>query len=391
MARVAIVLSLLIALLVGTAALLQWVPALNFQLFTLALGGTEWSPWLIIASLVGIGVGWLGWRGGTWRGLAGLSLIINLLALLVLSQRLWASISTPPLVRSTMPDVTSAGPGTFSLAAFFASEPSAGVTIQPNVRYATVDGVELLLDVYHPTPAPSSAPAIMVVHGGSWRGGEKSEIAETNLHWVNQGYVVFDVAYRLSPQQRFPAAVSDVKCALGYVTSNAASYGIDPERIALVGRSAGAQLALLAAYTPDAPELAPSCAASAVSVRSVIGFYSPTRLAYYDRIKPSLTDGALDDYLGGPPEEFPQRYEQARPKTWVDAATPPTLLLHGDRDQFVRPLDTRELADALAAAAVPFVAIELPYANHGFDFNPHGPSNQLVQPYVDRFLAQTLR
>ena len=195
----------------------------------------------------------------------------------------------------------------------------------------------------------------------------------------------------MASEARFPAAVADVKCAIGYIKANASTYGIDPNQLVLLGRSAGAQLALITAYSPNAPELAASCPGGDTSVRAVIGYYAPTRMDYYNVIKPELSPGALDDYLGGAPEAFPEQYRLARPVSWIGASTLPTLLLHGSDDQFVRPRDLHELADALEAANRPFTAIEIPWANHGFDFNFTGTSNQRVQPYIDRFLTEVLQ
>ena len=389
-----IIISLLIGLVVGLGAAMLLLPATNFQLFSLGIGALEWAPWVWLAALVGLVGALIGIRAQAngWRIAAGLGLLLNLAALLIIGWRFLASIQTDPRVQSNMSAVTAGGAGEFSFATFLRGNGAPrGTESERNVVYATVAGQELKLDVYTPPVPASNAPALVVVHGGSWRTGDKGEVPAFSAALAGRGFVVFDVAYRLAPGAKSPAAVSDVKCAIGYIKANAARYGIDASKLVLLGRSAGAQIALVAAYTPDAPETAPSCAAQDTSVRAVIGYYAPTTLDYYNIIKPELAPGALDDYLGGRPEDYAEVYRVARPKTWIGANTPPTLLLHGSRDQFVGPENAQQIADALAQAQRPYTYVELPWANHGFDFNFNGTSNQRIQPYVDRFLVEVLK
>jgi acetyl esterase/lipase len=89
---------------------------------------------------------------------------------------------------------------------------------------------------------------VIVVHGGGWRSGERSDFPSWNAWLADTGYVVFDIDYRLSPPPAWQDAPADVACAVGWVKENAARYGVDPERVALMGRSAGGHLVLLAAY-----------------------------------------------------------------------------------------------------------------------------------------------
>ena len=390
-----IILSLLIGLVVGLSAAMLLLPALNFYMFALAVGALEWALWFGLAALLGLLLALVGVRAtGGWRGAAWLGLGLNLAALLVIAGVWILALRSPLLVRSNMPAVVDGGPGTFGLATFVQGPKTAGdIEVERDVVYATVAGADLKLDVYRAPDLEASGlhPALVVVHGGSWRTGDKGDLPAFSQALADRGYVVFDVAYRLAPEARFPAGVADVKCAIGYVKANASRYGIDPGRLVLLGRSAGAQIALVAAYSANDPELPASCPAGDTSVRAVISYYAPTRMDYYTVITPELSPGALDDYLGGPPETFPDQYRQARPASWIGPATPPTLLLHGSRDQFVRPLDLHELADGLENAARPYTAIELPWANHGFDYNLTGASSQRIQPYLDRFLAEVLQ
>ena len=381
-------LSFVISVVLITGASLLWLPALTFQFFALGLAALEWSPWFLLAALIVCVLAIISWR--THPRLARLSLLFGVVAALLIGQRLFVTLRTPVQIWSNMAEVSAITPPTFDLQRFvFGSTVDQPGQVQRDIVYANVDGVTLSMDVYQPQLAQPT-PSIVVIHGGSWRGGVKGDFQAVTQHWVAQGYTVFDLNYRLAPEHRFPAAIEDVYCALQFIEDHHQRWNVDPAQTVLVGRSAGAQIALVAGYSFDEPVFATRCAPTATTIRGIVGYYAPTRLDYHNPIKPSLSPGSLDDYLGGAPEDHPLAYERARPANWVDRAVPPTLLLHGGRDQFVRPRDTWELAEALDREDQPFVAIELPYANHGFDYIMWGPSNQLVQPYVDQFLASIL-
>lgn len=376
-----------LGLLTLTAALMTVVRAPAFPFFALGLIAMEWAPWILLLAGVGLLLTALGARAAAWAPGYGL-LGLNGLAVLLLGSTWMLAITRPPAVTTNIDALANIDPGSFIWSVFLDNARSEGVGVQRDVVYDRVDGQALSMDVYTPpghTP-DEAVSAIMVVHGGSWRGGDKGEYSEQSEAWAASGYVVFDVAYRLAPQHKFPAAVQDVQCALAFVDSAATSFGVDSGRVALVGRSAGAQIALVAAYAPAALELNPRCPAPANPIRAVVGYYAPTRMSYHDIIQPELSPGALDDYLGGAPEVYPDAYRLARPFTWIGAETPPTLLLHGRKDQFVRIRDPLELGKALASAGRPYAVVLLPWANHGFDYNRTGTNNQRVQPYVDAFL-----
>ena len=396
MRRFLILLAFALGLLTGTAALMQLTKAPSFLFFALGLAALEWAPWALLIGVLGAMLAGIGRSANAagWRFVATAGLILNAAAVAVLAAAWMLALTSEPDVASNLSGFTDVEAGAFSFQAFLA-EPDGAEAVErvTDITYATVGGEALMLDVYRATePKPGMRPpALVVVHGGSWRGGEKGEMETASRAWAAEGFVVFDVAYRLAPDDPFPAAVRDVKCAVGYVKDHAARFGIDPERVVLVGRSAGAQIALVAAYAPHAPSLNPSCVVSDPSVQGVVAYYAPTRMSYYDIIQPELSPGALDDYLGGSPEDAPEAYCLARPFTWIGPDTPPTLLLHGLRDQFVRPRDAAELGEALAEAGRPYAVVLLPWANHGFDVNFSGTHQQRIWPYVDRFLEIVTR
>jgi acetyl esterase/lipase len=200
---------------------------------------------------------------------------------------------------------------------------------------------------------------------------------------------VFAVDYRHAPRFRHPAAVDDVRGAVAWVRAHAGRYGVDTARLALLGRSSGAHLAMLAAYDGSRP------------VRAVVDFYGPVDLAggYARPPRPDPLDvrAVLRTFIGGTPAELPDRYREASPVTLVREAAasgralPPTLIVHGTRDHIVRVEFSRELRDALRSAKAPVALLEIPWAEHAFDAVPFGPGSQLAMHHVERFLAWSMR
>ena len=259
MRRLLILLALALGFLTGTAALMQLVRAPSFLFFALGLAALEWAPWALLIGVLGAGTAWAGQGADAagWRFAATTGLILNIVGVAVLGTVWMQALTAEPDVASNIPGVEDVEAGAFSLQAFL-SRPDSIKAVErvQDVTYATVGGAALMMDVYRRVePQPGMRPpALVVVHGGSWWDGDKGEMETASRAWAAEGVVVFDVAYRLAPEDRFPAAVRDVKCAVGYVKDHAARFGIDPERVVLMGRSAGAQIALVAAYGPTRAE-----------------------------------------------------------------------------------------------------------------------------------------
>ena len=124
-----------------------------------------------------------------------------------------------------------------------------------NPGYDVIEGETLTLDLYRPAFAEGSLPVVVVVHGGGWTSGDKRDLPDLNEYLASRGYVVASVQYRLAPQWPFPAQQRDVSAAINYVKNLADIHSLDPERLALIGRSSGGQIALLTSYTSDDPAL----------------------------------------------------------------------------------------------------------------------------------------
>ncbi len=255
----------------------------------------------------------------------------------------------------------------------------------------------LRADLYR-APGAGLHPFVMVVHGGSWRSGDKGDAQHVSRTLASRGISVIDVQYRLAPGHRFPAAIQDVKCLLGTVRARAAELGLDPARGALLGRSAGAQIALVTAYS-DAT-IASSCPLEMppLPLRAVVSVYGPTDLAWgHDNpIWLDVVHGtdSLERYLGGPPQSIPETYRRATPQWWVNNNNnnvPATLLIHGTAEQCVRPDNAEKLQRALATHHHSVRMLLVPMADHGFDVRPGGFGEQLARGVIVDFLGAQLR
>lgn len=367
-----------------TIAALAVVEAPTWPLFLLALGATEWGHLVALAGLtlaMPIGERGPGHRLGSALGLGA------------------AALASSPLLRAaryatSVPEQIAAAFGSPTIrgtpaapprpAPFVAADLLRGVPIPPvrqeALTYAEHAGEELSLELYYPPHPDGPTPCVVVVHAGSWQHGSRLECQPFSRYLASHGYVVASIDYRLLPRHRFPAAQEDVAAAIAYLKGRAGQLGIDRERFVLLGRSAGGQIALTHAYAAADP-----------AVRGVISFYAPTDLRY-GYVRPSRTRvidcrGICEEYLGGRPHEVPERYDAAAPIASAGPGAPPTLLIHGARDEVVGAIHGRILAAALAQARRPHLLLELPWATHGMDYNLSGPGGQISVYAVERFLA----
>ncbi len=227
-----------------------------------------------------------------------------------------------------------------------------------------------------------------MVHGGSWRNGDKGELTNLAHELAAAGYTVADVRYRLAP---FPAGVLDVKRLVAAFRARAAELRLDPRRVALLGRSAGGQIALVAGYTAGAPALVSGLPEE--PVQAVVALYAPADLewGHANPARPDIVRGteSLEVYLGGPPSTAPETWRLGSPLAWTATAAP-TLLLHGDDDGIVGLEHSRRLDAALRAAGRDVRFVTVPFGTHGMDARPGSVSAQVVRHEVVDFLARTI-
>jgi acetyl esterase/lipase len=288
---------------------------------------------------------------------------------------MFLGITTPPVAFRTFAYKTVGGSG---------SGGSAGGSGGP-------EGSELKLDFYPAslpqagTPAaPHAAACIIVVHGGGWDGGARSQLSPLNAFLAAQGYAVATLQYRLAPEYRYPAPVEDVADAMAWLRGHANELGIDATRFAILGRSAGGQIALQAAYTSRDP-----------SIKGVIAFYAPADMVFGYSLptNPLIMDSRLlmEQYLGGGYPEVPADYAASSPVEHLSASSPPTLLLHGRPDVLVSWQHTVRMRAKLESLGVRHFIVDVPWGAHGFDFVFRGPGSQISLYFIERFLAEVLR
>lgn len=255
--------------------------------------------------------------------------------------------------------------------------------VRRGVEFARPGGVPLTADIYRPQGA-GPHPILLQLYGGAWQRGAPDDNASFASWFAARGYVVVAIDYRHAPGATWPAQIQDVRTALGWVLAHSGEYEADPSRIALIGRSAGAQLALVAAYESGMP-----------LVRGVVSYYGPTDLieGWRQPPRPDPLDirSILETYLRGTPDEAGDRYRAASPVAHVTSRVPPSLLVYGARDHIVSPRFGRELDERLREAGARSVLLEIPWAEHAFDVVPNGVSGQIALYYTERFLAWALR
>lgn len=280
----------------------------------------------------------------------------------------------------------------------------AGVQVIKDVAYLE-EGRTQTLDMYLPDePGTKPRPAIVWIHGGGWIGGSNraSRAISMGNTFAEKGYVVVAPAYLLGTLEKasWPTALHDCKNAVRFLRANAEKYNIDPDRIAVMGGSAGGHLALMVGYTTDIPDLEPEKPYPGVSSRvSAVGnFYGITNLDTRQRVDKdgNLTgvpsNGSNRKFLGE--EGFKDRalWRYASPTTHVKPGVPPTFVTHGKRDATVNFQQATELVEKLEAAGVPHVFVPLEKAGHTYDLT-HWNKQPLeidLRPIVLDFLAKHL-
>ena len=275
------------------------------------------------------------------------------------------------------------------------SAPSpADVTVVPDLQFAAPDGRPLLADLHLPARLQAPAPAILWIHGGGWRSGNRHVGPDLSRFFAAGGFAMIAIDYRHSGRAIFPAQIEDVKTAIRWVRRIAAEYGLDASRIGLWGASSGGHLAALAALTGDdgfTPDDALYREYSS-GVRAVVEGYGPIDFLQMDAHRPppgtrsedpdslllprlDMRSEDADSYesllLGAPIGTCPQRVRDANPVTYASAGAPPFLIMHGLCDTTVAPHQSELLYEALAVHGNDVTLALVEGLGHGF-FNRSG-------------------
>jgi acetyl esterase/lipase len=388
-----------ILLLVGLF-LSIWIvlPAPIFSLLPLSIGAPEISPVLIFINAFALLLAWVLFQIGAIRTprlfrftlyLSCLALVLSALPLLQFSSA--QQQAERSIVANLGQDYQTDLP--LALTARMRSKPliisdiwggisSPKVRIDRDILFASPDGIPLSLNIYRPTQV-GTYPAIVSIYGGAWQRGSPDSDDTFNRYMAVQGYVIWAISYRHAPAYHFPTQINDVRSALAYIKQYAIEYQTDLDRVALIGRSAGAQLAMLASYQ-DPP----------FPIKAVVNYYGPVNLTagYNDVPTPDPIESrvTLRKFLGGTPTDFPELYYQASPLNTVKSGLPASLLIYGGKDHIIQSKYGLNLAQKLRSQGNKAVFIEIPWADHAFDAVFSGVSNQLALYYTERFLAWAL-
>ncbi|NYE63207.1 acetyl esterase/lipase [Duganella sp. 1224] len=249
-------------------------------------------------------------------------------------------------------------------------------TVPPGVRktadltYAQYGSRCLQLDLYR--PPGDRLPVVVFVHGGGWKAGYRAEFVPMALRLTQHGYAAVTFSYRLSGEARYPAAVQDVQDAVRWVRTHAADYGLDPNRIALAGGSAGGQLAALAGVT------AGDDVKAIVNIDGLSDFTSALALAHED--DPKKNPSAAGAWFGGRYAEKKALWQAASPIQYVHAGMPPILFIGSGQPRF--SAGREQMRAQMAALGVASDELILPGTPHAFWlFDPW------LQPTVDKTVA----
>jgi acetyl esterase/lipase len=270
-----------------------------------------------------------------------------------------------------------------------------GVTATRNIVYSKPGGRELLMDLYLPDQAARPLPVVLWIYGGAWRAGSKDDRQTQGALWLTQhGYAVAAFNYRLSQEAKFPAQIHDAKAAVRWLRRHAGEHGLDPERIAAWGASAGAHLAALLGVSAGVPELEGPEHDTEVwtRVQAVVDFFGPTDFLQMDahalpggqRHNPA--DSPESQLIGGPIQENPEKVARANPATYVDSGDAPFLMLHGERDPLVPAHQSELLFEALRKAGVPASLYKIAGAGHGGPEFQSAVARAMVLAFLDERL-----
>ena len=259
------------------------------------------------------------------------------------------------------------------------------VAVERDIPYSE-SGMKL--DLFRPKSVGKPAPGVVYIHGGGWKHKGKDFCTYWAARYAGMGYVCVSIEYRTSDEAIYPAAIEDAKASVRWLRAHAVDYGVDPGRIAAIGQSAGAHLALMLALTAGDAQFEGNGgnADQSSAVQAAVAYYPPTDFSVPDIQRLDV----VQQFLGGTSGDVPDRYAQVSPITHVTADDAPILLFHGTIDGLVPVDQSDRLAKKLDTVGVPCVYDRIDGWDHGMDIvkavNTHCMAVQ--DRFLEVFLAR---
>lgn len=239
--------------------------------------------------------------------------------------------------------------------------------IEPNIVYEKVDGLEMKLDVYRPkVKNPKPLPTLMFIHGGGWRAGTKESYSLRVLPWLEKGWNVVNVEYRVTSQAKAPAAVEDCRCALRWVIENADKYFFDKEKIVVSGQSAGGHLALMTGMAAQETAFDTNCKGAETKVAAIVNWFGITDVG--DLLQGKNKTEFASNWIGKERLDQFDLIKLVSPLTYIREGIPPIITIHGDADPLVPYSHAVRLHEGLTKAKVKNQLFTVKKGDHG-DFS----------------------
>lgn len=279
--------------------------------------------------------------------------------------------------------------GLFCLASFSPGPARAqDVVVENDIEFSNPDNQHLLLNLARPKGV-GPFPAVLCIHGGGFRAGDRHGYDGLIRKLAERGYVAATVEYRLAPKYQFPAQVYDVKAAVRWMRANAARYHVDPQRIGVTGGSAGGHLVHFLGVTGDVKRFEGDGGNPDQSSRvaCVVSYFGPSD---FTKSYGKSVDAAevLPLFLGGNLDQQRQRHIDSSPLYWVTPNAAPTLAIHGTKDNYVAHEQAVWMVDRLKTAGVEAELLTLEGAGHGFQGEDAKRADEAMFTFFDRHLKK---
>ena len=353
------------------------------------LGGTMvwagFAPHLVIASFIAALLCIPLWRVRRRPVLRGIASVLAAVALVA---------STT--ITATLVSTAAANGGSVNLARSLAVT-NPPVTPTEITTYVTVDGEPQEARIYEPEGGPEGAPVMMYIHGGGWYIGTAEESDSMAQRWADEGWYVVNVDYRLADAQNatWDKAPADVACALAWTDNLAEEVGADTSKLTVMGDSAGGHLAMLLGWSAAAGAASSSCpdAGDVPVPDAVVAGYPVSNIDYtYDEGAAPLPSFNPQEFtrffLGGAPADVPDRARAVSPSTYLTDASPATLVLQPERDDFIPAEGNDEVMEEAQQVGVDATIVQVPYAWHGFDATRDSVGGQIKTTVTTNWLKE---